>query len=122
MISTRLIRMAARAGWLDPMTSSGVTPAVVLSPSSMAAKRALLTAAFCAIAATALAGPEVDIRAHTQLTFDGIRRTYDGGITGVGALRDKLTGDPIPNQRVTLTVEEQTYDGYTDDNGKFVIA
>lgn len=87
----------------------------------MAAKRVLLAAAFAAVAATAIAGPEIEIRAHTALSFEGVRRTYDGGITAVGTLKDKLTGDPIPNQRVALTVDGQTFDGYTDDTGKFVI-
>jgi hypothetical protein len=102
---------------------AGTRLAVVLSPSSMAAKRAFWTLVALLVAATpAGAGPEIQIHAHTQITFDGMGRGYDGRITAVGALRDKLTGDAIANQRITLRLDGEVYDAFTDDSGKFAVA
>jgi hypothetical protein len=86
----------------------------------MAAKRAVVGLAICALAAIATAGPEITIRAHTQLSFDGIRRTYDGTYTAVGQLRDRITGAGLGGQRITVTVSGQTFDTFTDDDGRFV--
>jgi hypothetical protein len=65
------------------------------------------------------AAPEIAIRARTQLSFDGVRRTIDGGYLAVGQLRDRLTGDPLGNQQVVVTVGGVAYPTLTDPDGRF---
>jgi len=93
----------------------------------MAAKRVVVAAAVVAAIAGAplvpavVAAPEITIRAHTQLSFDGIRRGYDDGLVATGQLRDKLTGDPLGSQRIAVRIGGQTYLAFTDDTGKFTV-
>jgi hypothetical protein len=96
----------------------------VLSPSCMAAKRVVVAAVVALAAlppAPARTAPEITIRAHTQITFDGIRRTYGGELVGTGQLRDKLTGDPIPDQRVAVVIAGETFTAFTDRDGRFTV-
>jgi hypothetical protein len=83
--------------------------------------RRLVTVALAvaALAAAASAGPEILIHAKTQLSFDGIRRDYSGGITAIGSLKDKLTGDGIPDARVVVRVNGEAYEAFTDESGTF---
>jgi hypothetical protein len=92
----------------------------------MGAKRVVAAAALAALAllpaAPALhAAPEISIRAHTQLGFDGIRRNYNGTYSASGRLTDKLTGAPLEHQRVELTINGETHVAFTDGDGRYAI-
>jgi hypothetical protein len=72
-------------------------------------------------AATAEAGPQVEIRAHTQLSFTGAQKREGGMIEVTGKLTDKLTGDGIGSERIYVTIGDQTVPAFTSPDGSFHI-
>jgi len=73
------------------------------------------------VASLADAGPTVEIRAQTQLSLSGVRKLDTGGVQVLGKLHDKLTGDGIGDQRVTVTIGNQSATGTTEPDGSFVV-
>jgi len=69
--------------------------------------------------ATAEAGPQVEIRAHTQLSFSGAQKREGGMIEVTGKLTDKLTGDGIGSERIYVTIGGQTVPAFTAQDGSF---
>jgi hypothetical protein len=70
---------------------------------------------------TAWAGPQVEIRAHTQLALTTVK-VRDGGMLEVtGRLTDKLTGDGIPSERVYVTIDGRQEPAFTSVDGTFRI-
>jgi hypothetical protein len=67
------------------------------------------------------AGPVVEIRAQTQLSFGGAHKREGGLVQVTGRLHDKLTGDPIPNQRVYVTIGGVNYVAVTEADGSFSV-
>lgn len=68
---------------------------------------------------TAWAGPQVEIRAHTQLALTSVK-VRDGGMLEVtGRLTDKLTGDGIPSERVYVTIGGWQEPAFTSVDGTF---
>lgn len=68
---------------------------------------------------TAWAGPQVEIRAHTQLALTHVK-VRDGGMLEVtGKLSDKLTGDGIPSERVYVTIGGRQEPAFTSSDGTF---
>ena len=65
------------------------------------------------------AGPTVEIRAQTQLSLSGVRKLDNGSVQVLGKLHDKLTGDGIGGQRVTVTIGGQEVSGTTAPDGTF---
>jgi len=65
------------------------------------------------------AGPQVEIRARTQLGLGHVKIVADGKIAVSGHLADKLTGTGIPNEKVTVTVNGQAFTVVTDADGSF---
>lgn len=71
------------------------------------------------VAGVAHAAPQVEIRARTRLGLGRVK-IVDGGRVEVGGhLSDKLTGEGIPNERITLTVSGHTLTVVTDADGSF---
>jgi hypothetical protein len=68
------------------------------------------------------AGPQVEIRARTQLSLSRVRRVDNTTIEVMGSLRDKLTGDGIPHQRVTVTIAGTPRTTVTGPDGGFTEA
>ncbi len=68
------------------------------------------------------AGPQVEIRARTQLSLSRVRRVDNTTVEVIGSLRDKLTGDGIPHQRVTITVAGVPLTTITGPDGGFTEA
>ncbi len=68
---------------------------------------------------TAWAGPQVEIRAHTQLALTTVK-IRDGGMLEVtGKLTDKLTGDGIPSENVYVTIDGRQERAFTSVDGTF---
>lgn len=66
--------------------------------------------------------PKVEIRSRTQLALTRVR-IYDEGLVQVsGQLADKLTGEPIPNQKVEVTIAGQHRYGTTGPDGEFQVS
>ena len=76
-----------------------------------------------ALAGSALAAPAVEIKAQTQLSLERVRLVSDGVIEVRGTLADRLTGEGIPDQSVTVQIgngdEAGHGSGLTNDDGKF---
>ncbi len=72
-------------------------------------------------AGVARAAPQVEIKAQTRLALDKVRLTSDGLAEVAGELVDKLTGEGLANQSVTITVGGQTLTTTTDNAGKFSV-
>jgi hypothetical protein len=82
-----------------------------------AALAATTTTARFAVAAP----PLVEIKAQTQLSLGKVR-LHDGDIAEVsGQLVDKLTGDGIANQRVTVRLGDATAEAITRADGTFSV-
>jgi hypothetical protein len=67
------------------------------------------------------AGPVVEIRAQTQLSFGGAHKRDGGMVEVTGYLRDKLTGEPIVGESVTVTINGQPRAAETDGEGGFAV-
>jgi carboxypeptidase family protein len=63
--------------------------------------------------------PQVEIRAQTQLQLDKVRLVEDGVAEVRGQLLDKLTGDGIGGQIVTIKIGDETTTASTGPDGKF---
>ena len=68
---------------------------------------------------TAVAGPQVEIRAHTQLSLTHVKVRDGGMIELVGKLSDKLTGDGIGSERVFITIDGRQEPAFTASDGTF---
>src|SRR5689334_10974925 len=75
----------------------------------------------CLAVATASAGPQVEIRAHTALSFTGAQKRDNGEVEVTGRLTDKLTGDGIASERVYVNVNGQQFPAFTSADGSFRI-
>ncbi len=69
--------------------------------------------------AVAQAGPPVDLRAQSQLSLQHVKRLEDGRVEVTGTLVDKLTGDPLRDQRVTIAIGEEQTSALTAEDGSF---
>lgn len=65
------------------------------------------------------AGPQVEIRARTQLGLGRVKIVDGGRIEVTGHLADKLTGVGIPNEKVMLTIGGNAITVVTDSSGGF---
>lgn len=68
---------------------------------------------------TAMAGPQVEIRAHTQLSLTHVKVRDGGTIELVGKLSDKLTGDGIGSERVYIAIDGRQEPAFTASDGTF---
>jgi hypothetical protein len=68
---------------------------------------------------TAVAAPQVEIKAQTSLTLGSVRLLGDGQILVTGQLLDKLTGEGIDGQTVIIMIGGQQKFAATDPDGKF---
>ena len=68
---------------------------------------------------TAVAAPQVEIKAQTSLTLGSVRLLGDGQILVTGQLLDKLTGEGIDGQTVIIMIAGQQKFAATDPDGKF---
>jgi len=71
------------------------------------------------IAASAMAAPTIDIRAKTQVALDRVQLRADGVAEVSGQLLDRLTGDGLGGQAVTIRVGNQQVSASTQPDGKF---
>ncbi len=71
-------------------------------------------------AAVVVAAPQVDIKAQTQVALTAFRLDAPGRAEVRGRLTDKLTGEGISGQVVTIKVGSETARGYTELDGTFV--
>ena len=69
----------------------------------------------------ASAAPEITIRAHSQLQFDGVQRTPDGDYSVRGHLVDGATALPLPNQHLVVTFGARHAEATTASDGGFAI-
>lgn len=65
------------------------------------------------------AGPVVEIRAQTQLSLSRVKLRDPGTVEVTGKLHDKLTGEGLAGQRVTVTIAGTTRDAITEADGSF---
>ncbi len=72
-------------------------------------------------AGVARAAPQVEIKAQTRLALDRVRLTGTGVAEVSGELVDKLTGEGLANQSVTIEIGGQTLTATTDNSGKFTV-
>jgi hypothetical protein len=72
-------------------------------------------------ASLAEAGPVVEIRAQTQLSLGRVKKRDAGQVEVTGRLQDKLTGEGIANQRVTVTLGGARYTATTQQDGSFLV-
>lgn len=76
------------------------------------------------LAPGAAAAPTLEVKAQTQLVLERVRRIDDGRVEVRGALVDRLTGDGVAGQRVTVRFgegdEAVTGTGHTGPDGKFI--
>jgi hypothetical protein len=72
----------------------------------------------CALG-TAVAAPQVEIKAHTSLSLGSVRLLGDGTVLVTGQLVDRLTGEGIGDQTVLVHVGGATKAVATDPDGKF---
>ena len=68
---------------------------------------------------SALAAPTIDIRAQTAVALDRIRLRGDGLAEITGQLTDKLTGDGLGNQTLTIRVGDEQITATTAPDGRF---
>lgn len=73
------------------------------------------------VATAAQAAPQVEIRAKTQLSLGHVKLRDHGIIEVTGFLLDKLTGDPIKDQHVTVTIGNHTSYDMTAADGSFKV-
>jgi hypothetical protein len=67
----------------------------------------------------ASAGPTVEIRAQTQLSLSRVKLRDGGRVEVTGKLHDKLTGDGLAGQRVSVTIAGATHQATTESDGSF---
>jgi hypothetical protein len=67
------------------------------------------------------AGPTVEIRAQTQLSLGRVKKRDAGMVEVTGHLQDKLTGEGIAGQRVTVSIAGQTREVTTEADGSFSV-
>jgi hypothetical protein len=73
------------------------------------------------VPAVALAAPQVEIKAQSQVSLSRVR-LRDGGIVEVsGKLVDKLTGDGLGGERVDVVLGGQHASSTTEPDGSFRI-
>jgi hypothetical protein len=81
-----------------------------------------LLAAFVALAVAlpvAAAAPTIDIRAQTSVALDRLRLRGDGLAEVTGQLVDRLTGDGLGNQTVSIRVGDELITATTAPDGRF---
>jgi len=69
--------------------------------------------------AVAVAAPQVDIKAETQVALTAFRLDAPGRAEVRGRLTDKLTGEGIAGQVVMIKVGSESARGYTELDGTF---
>lgn len=67
------------------------------------------------------AGPTVEIRAQTQLSLGRVKKRDAGMVEVTGHLQDKLTGEGIAGQRVTVSIAGQSREVTTEADGSFSV-
>ena len=67
----------------------------------------------------ARSAPTIDIRAQTQLQLESVKLRDEGVAEVSGQLSDRLTGDGLGGQTVTITINGQTVTASTQPDGKF---
>jgi hypothetical protein len=65
------------------------------------------------------AAPQVEIRARTQLGIVKVKIAYPGAVEVVGFLKDKLTGQGIPGETVTIQIGTEGQKVMTGPDGGF---
>ncbi|HEY4055838.1 MAG TPA: carboxypeptidase-like regulatory domain-containing protein [Kofleriaceae bacterium] len=65
------------------------------------------------------AAPTIDIRAQTSLSLEAVKLKDEGVAEVSGALVDRLTGDGIGGETVSITIHGQTVTANTQPDGKF---
>lgn len=95
-----------------------------LPPRAITSGVRLLAAFLCLAVAvsapiSALAAPTIDIRAQTTVALDRIRLRGDGLAEVTGQLVDKLTGDGLGNQTVSIRVGDELITATTAPDGRF---
>ena len=71
------------------------------------------------LGSAASAGPQVEIKAQSQLALSGVRLRENGRVEVTGQLIDKLTGEGIDGQRVHVAVAGQEKWVTTGPDGRF---
>ncbi len=71
------------------------------------------------IAASVAAAPTIDIRAKTQVTLDKVALRGDGVAEVSGQLIDRLTGDGLGGQSVTIRIGNMAVSAATQPDGRF---
>ncbi len=72
-----------------------------------------------ALAGPALAAPTIDIKAQTSIALDRVRLRGDGNAEVTGQLVDKLTGDGIGNQTISIKIGDDFVSATTGPDGRF---
>lgn len=78
-----------------------------------------LVAVVLALAGPALAAPTIDIKAQTSVALDRVRLRGDGIAEVTGQLVDKLTGDGIGAQTITIKIGDDYVTAVTGPDGRF---
>ena len=65
------------------------------------------------------AAPTIDIKAQTQVVLDKVQVRDTGAVEVFGRLVDKLTGDGLGGQTVTIRIGGETVTARTDPDGQF---
>ncbi len=78
-----------------------------------------LVAVVLALAVPAASAPTIDIKAQTSLALDRVRLRGDGMAEVTGQLVDKLTGDGLGNQTVTIKIGDDSGTAVTGLDGRF---
>ncbi|MBA3462729.1 MAG: carboxypeptidase regulatory-like domain-containing protein [Deltaproteobacteria bacterium] len=81
--------------------------------------RALAVAIALAVALPATAAPTIDIRAQTTVALDRIRLRGDGIAEVTGQLVDKLTGDGLGAQNISIKIGDDFVTATTGPDGRF---
>ncbi len=69
--------------------------------------------------ARARAAPTIDIRAKTQLQLESVKLRDEGVAEVAGFLSDRLTGDGLGGQTVSITINGDTVTSTTQPDGRF---
>jgi len=69
--------------------------------------------------ARARAAPTIDIRAKTQLQLESVKLRDEGVAEVAGFLSDRLTGDGLGGQAVSITINGDTVTSTTQPDGRF---
>ena len=76
-------------------------------------------AVILALAVPAPAAPTIDIKAQTSLALDHVRLRGDGIAEVTGQLVDKLTGEGLGNQTITIKIADDYVTATTSPDGRF---